>query len=43
MAVDLFVLTFCECIYMLDNCRDSRGAMIEYKWAKFLRKEVIEL
>ena len=43
MAFDLAVLTFCDCIYMLDNCRDSRGAMIEYKWAKFLRKEVIEL
>ena len=43
MVSDLFVLTFCDCIYMLDNWRDSRGAMIEYKWAKFLRKEIIEL
>ena len=43
MAVDLFILTFCDCIYMLDNWQDSRGAMIEYKWAKFLRKQIIQL
>lgn len=38
MIVCLWHLTWCEKIYLLDNWHESRGARIEYKWAKLLRK-----
>lgn len=43
MIVDIIVLSFCDCVYFMDNWSESRGARIEYGWAKYLRKEVIEL
>ena len=41
MAKCLWAITFCHKIYQLDNWKESRGARIEYKWARFLKKEVI--
>ncbi|MBR5476676.1 MAG: DUF4406 domain-containing protein [Bacteroidaceae bacterium] len=41
MIVCLWHLTFCDRIYQLSNWRDSRGARIEYKWAKFLGKRFL--
>ncbi|MBO7280574.1 MAG: DUF4406 domain-containing protein [Bacteroidaceae bacterium] len=37
----LWAITFCDKIYQLDNWKESRGARIEYKWAKFLRKRIL--
>lgn len=41
MILCLFVLTFCECVYFMDDWRESRGARIEYKWAKIFRKNIL--
>ena len=41
MLVCLWHLTGCSYIYMLNNWRDSRGARIEHRWAKFLHKHII--
>ena len=41
MAVCLWHLLRCNCVYQLDNWQDSRGARIEYKWAKFLGKKIL--
>lgn len=41
MAKCLWAIIFCHKIYQLDNWKESRGARIEYKWARFLKKEVI--
>lgn len=41
MIVCLWKLTWCDKIYQLDNWRSSKGARIEYRWAKLLKKEVI--
>ena len=38
MIVCLWNLTWCEKIYLLDNWHESKGARIEYKYAKLLRK-----
>ena len=38
MAKCLWAITFCHKIYQLDNWKESRGARIEYKWAKLLNK-----
>ena len=43
MAICLIALTFCKYVYFMRNWEDSRGARIEYKWAKFLGKEIIGL
>ena len=43
MILCLFAITFCDCVYFMDNWSESSDARIEYKWAEFLRKEVIEL
>lgn len=41
MAKCLWAIIFCHKIHQLPGWQESRGARIEYKWAKFLRKEVI--
>ena len=41
MAVCLWHLTWCSYVYMLRDWEDSRGARIEHRWAKFLRKHII--
>lgn len=41
MVVCLWNLLWCNCVYQLDNWQDSRGARIEYKWAKFLGKKIL--
>ena len=41
MAKCLWAITFCHKIHQLDNWKESRGARIEYRWAKLLKKEVI--
>ncbi len=38
MAKCLWAIIFCHKIYQLDNWKESRGARIEYKWAKLLNK-----
>jgi hypothetical protein len=37
----LWAITFCDKIYQLPNWQESRGARIEYRWAKFLRKRFV--
>ena len=37
----LWAIYFCDKIYQLPDWKDSRGARIEYKWAKFLRKRIL--
>ena len=41
MFFDIILLLQCRGIYMQSNWRDSRGARIEYKIAKFLNYESI--
>lgn len=41
MAKCLWAMMFCNKIYQLPNWKESRGARIEYKWAKFLRKRFV--
>lgn len=41
MAKCLWAIIFCHKIHQLPNWKGSRGARIEYKWARFLKKEVI--
>ena len=41
MAKCLWAIMFCDKIYQLPNWQESRGARIEYKWGKFLRKRFI--
>lgn len=41
MIVCLWHLIGCKCVYQLDNWQESRGAKIEYKWAKFLGKKIL--
>lgn len=41
MAKCLWAIIFCHKIHQLPGWQESRGARIEYKWAKFLGKEVI--
>lgn len=40
MAVCLWHLMWCDKVVQLDNWQESRGARIEYKWAKFLGKKI---
>lgn len=37
----LWAIMFCDKIYQLPNWQKSRGARIEYKWAKLLRKRFV--
>ena len=41
MVVCLWHLLWCNCVHQLDNWQESRGAKIEYKWAKFLGKKIL--
>lgn len=41
MAKCLWAIYFCDKIYQLPNWQESRGARIEYKWAKLLRKRIL--
>lgn len=40
MIADILLLAGCRHIYMQRNWKDSRGAKIEYKVAKFLRIQI---
>ena len=40
MIADILLLAGCRHIYMQSNWKDSRGAKIEYKVAKFLRIQI---
>lgn len=40
MIVDLCLLASCKAAYFQRNWKDSRGARIEHRVAKFLRKKV---
>ena len=37
----LWAIFFCDKIYQLPNWQESRGARIEYRWEKFLRKRFV--
>ena len=37
----LWAIMFCKKVYQLEDWKDSKGARIEYKWAKFLRKRFV--
>ena len=41
MAKCLWAIMFCDKIYQLPGWQESRGARIEYRWAKFLRKRIL--
>ncbi len=40
MFVDILALLFCSEIYMMKNWKESRGAKIEHKIAKRLKKKI---
>ena len=37
----LWVIFFCKKVYQLPDWKDSRGARIECRWAKFLGKRIV--
>ena len=37
----LWAIMFCDKIYQLPGWQESRGARIEYRWAKLLRKRIL--
>lgn len=41
MIIDIFNLSMCSHVYFLRDWCDSRGAKIEYKFAKFLKKKML--
>lgn len=41
MAKCLWALMFCDKMYQLPDWRESRGARIECRWAKFLNKRFV--
>ena len=41
MARCLWAIISCDKIYQLDNWQESRGARIEQKWAKLLKKDFL--
>jgi hypothetical protein len=41
MAKCLWAILWCDKLYQLENWQESRGARIEYKWGKFLRKRFV--
>lgn len=41
MIVCLWRIALCSKFHQLPNWEDSRGARIEYKWAKLLRKRIL--
>lgn len=38
MAKCLWAIMFCDKVYQLEDWKDSKGARIEYRWAKLLNK-----
>ena len=42
MVVDIWMLIRCDAIHMLPDWEDSRGAKVEYKVAKLLRKQIFK-
>ena len=41
MVKCLWAIMFCKKVYQLPDWRDSKGARIEYKWAKLLNKRFV--
>lgn len=41
MAKCLWAIYFCDKVYQLPNWQESRGARIEYRWAKLLNKRFV--
>ena len=41
MVKCLWAIIFCKKVYQLPDWRESRGARIEYKWAKLLNKRFV--
>lgn len=41
MAICLNMLSYADCIYMLSNWKNSRGATIEHEFASYAGKEII--
>lgn len=41
MKEDIAALLKCDCIYMLNDWKDSKGAVVEYELAKLLKIEVL--
>ena len=41
MMVCLWHLTWCSYVYFLNDWKDSRGANMEHRWARLLKKKVI--
>jgi hypothetical protein len=41
MPICLQMVEVCDAIYMLSNWKDSRGAKVEYEYAKLQGKEII--
>ena len=37
----LWAIMWCKKVYQLEDWKDSKGARIEYRWAKFLRKRIL--
>lgn len=37
----LWAIFFCDKVYQLEDWKDSKGARIEYRWAKLLRKRIL--
>ena len=37
----LWAIFFCKKVYQLPDWKDSKGARIEYRWAKLLRKRIL--
>jgi hypothetical protein len=41
MAKCLWAIFFCKKVYQLPDWKDSKGARIECRWAKFLGKRIV--
>ena len=41
ITVCIWNLMRCSTVYFLEDWKESRGAKIEHRWAKFLRKRII--
>jgi len=41
MKVSITLLNMCDAIYMMDNWKDSRGAMMEYDQARYVGMKII--
>lgn len=37
----LWAIFFCDKVYQLEDWKDSKGARIEYRWAKLLGKRIV--